>query len=83
MNYLNSELVTLLVFWATAGACNHKKSFVLALFGVLGLLVCKDQDFRTQYWALGLVDKECNTQSLYMCVSEWLELALVDLLGFG
>lgn len=45
-----------------------KKSFVLALFGVLGVLVPEDQDFGTQCWALGLVDKECIGGSAYASV---------------
>lgn len=33
LNCLNSELVTLLgVFWMTAGACNHKKKKLCAVF---------------------------------------------------
>lgn len=48
---------------------------MLSLLGVLGVLVSEDQDFRTQYQALGLVDKECVRGSVYMSMCLWVGLA--------
>lgn len=74
---LNSELPTcLLYFQPTAGACNCKRALLQAfLEGVGGFLSpAKDRDFRTQYRALGLADKECirGSACTSVCVGEGL-----------